>query len=787
MTIACAALICALYANTASELQKLPPGDPSLEVLQKARLHFADDLPSALLPAEEEFLRATARGDVAELGRPVPLIWPTGFFTGAGILAAHMLANDPANAAAWEPQRIIRADRISWLCTDPVARRFITSKGVRLAHARIRNLLDLSSATIPFNVSIEDCSTDAPIDLQHAHLGFLSLAGTSTTSIDARRLQTDDDVFLNRGFTARGSVDLSGATIGRALDCEAGCFLNANSTALNAERVHVGDYAAFSGGFRAEGTVVLQAASIAKDISFSGGTVNCPRGDAIIGDNVTIEGSVHFTDGFRATGGVRLTSAAIRRDLVCDGACFICSRTTAPGATPAFIAFDAESIKVDGSIFLREGFAARGEVLLAFATIGRNLECDGGFFDNVSHPDCGGDDFVQTTQPPAGATNARAINADGIKVEGHVFMRHGRNPFVAYGEVFLINAAIGQDLDCSGGQVLNGSGHALSADRVKVKGSVFLRNEFRAEGDVRFPGANIGGDLRCTGGLLDNGTGISLNASGVFVGGSVFCDNDFHSSGEVDLSGATVIKTLHWFKVNQPSDVTTLDLRSSDIRTLHFGLAKDLPARLLLHGLAYADFIEEHGEELRDVADRRRAAPDLQCLLQFLEKQPEFSPQPYEQLAKVLRAAGDEETAKSILIAKSRRTNDAEKSLPVKTFYWAWDKVSGFGYQPLIAVYWLSGFIVVGVVFFELGYLRGVLVEEQKDAAAFVDYPKFNPLAYSIESFVPVLSLSVAKYWLPSPARGRWGRVLRWYLWIHIFAGWAFAALIANAVYRVIQ
>ena len=91
-------------------------------------------------------------------------------------------------------------------------------------------------------------------------------------------------------------------------------------------------------------------------------------------------------------------------------------------------------------------------------------------------------------------------------------------------------------------------------------------------------------------------------------------------------------------------DLMTLDLRSATIGTL-WDEKKSWPQKdkLNLSGLVY-DAI--HEEAPRD--SKRR--------LKWLRLQPErpFSPQPYEQLAKVLRASGYERKAKKVLIGKQR-------------------------------------------------------------------------------------------------------------------------------------
>ncbi len=92
----------------------------------------------------------------------------------------------------------------------------------------------------------------------------------------------------------------------------------------------------------------------------------------------------------------------------------------------------ADGAHVKNSIFLRSGFHAGGEVRLAAARIGGNLECDGSTFENP----------VRSGAPGSGF----ALVADGAIVDGAVFLRNGFN---AEGEVRLVGAQVGGYVECT--------------------------------------------------------------------------------------------------------------------------------------------------------------------------------------------------------------------------------------------------------------------------------------------------------------------------------------------------
>ena len=59
--------------------------------------------------------------------------------------------------------------------------------------------------------------------------------------------------------------------------------------------------------------------------------------------------------------------------------------------------------------------------------------------------------------------------------------------------------------------------------------------------------------------------------------------------------------------------------------------------------------------------------------------------------------------------------------------------------------------------------------------------PLFNPIVYSLDSFVPLIDLHQAKYWLPT------GLLLRTYHWLHIIAGWALTSLLVVGMTRLVR
>src|SRR6266849_5661253 len=132
-----------------------------------------------------------------------------------------------------------------------------------------------------------------------------------------------------------------------------------------------------------------------------------------------------------------------------------------------------------------------------------------------------------------------SIAADGAQVRNRVFLRDG---FHASGQVRFPAARIGGTLECDGSTFENParpgspeSGVALTAEGAIVGGGVFLRNGFNSFGEVKMAGAQLGGYFDCTNAIFSNppqdqtkGSGIALNADSIVVRGSVFLHTGFH-------------------------------------------------------------------------------------------------------------------------------------------------------------------------------------------------------------------------------------------------------------------
>jgi len=136
-------------------------------------------------------------------------------------------------------ERIIRGELLSWLCTNPNASAQITYRGISIAGAEIVRQLDLEWARISFPITVFQCVFRDPIILDHSHMFFLNLEGSSVSAFRANTALFEADLFLRSGFKAEGGVGLTDAKINGNLDCAGGQFkTNEKTPALSSRRLY---------------------------------------------------------------------------------------------------------------------------------------------------------------------------------------------------------------------------------------------------------------------------------------------------------------------------------------------------------------------------------------------------------------------------------------------------------------------------------------------------------------------------------------------------------------------
>jgi len=387
--------------------------------------------------------------------------------------------------------------------------------------------------------------------------------------------------------------------------------------------------------------------------------------------------------------------------------------------------------------------------------IGGSLMCDGGSFKN---------------------SGKRALYADGAKIGRAIRLRNG---FVAEGEVTLYGAETRGNLNCNRGSFKNAGKRALNATLANIGGSVLFRDAAHAEGDLQLYGTRIGADLDLSGANFAAETPVRLRIVGA------------------DIKGALKIHSL------TKSPKTEMQISDTSCAVLDDRLEawRDL-GRLDLDGFAY--------RRIRD-PDKATFRVDwlrLQLPVDKAECHGSFRPQPYRQLAQVLRAQGHETESREILVgmAEDRRKYGR---LGGWSWFWTWVlwHVMRNGYKPLRAFFWLLLLWVANGLVFYGGYHAGLMgPTDQKAFEAVITnhgvvpdwYPRFRAVSYAIDVSLPIISLgerdkwrpldrpvdpkSILPAWVPDAFAIWLPDALVFYRWIAIAAGWFLASMLLAGV-----
>ena len=474
---------------------------------------------------------------------------------------------------------------------------------------------------------------------------------------------------------------------------------------------------------------------------------------------------------------------------------------------------DAQRLQCNGPLHLRAGFQATGLVDLTGATIDGQLDCAGGKF----------------------LAKGLALNCDTISVGAAVFLRTG---FEAQGEVKLVGAKIGGQLSCTGGKFL-AQDKALNCNGISVGASVFLRNEFEAHGKVNLVRAKIDGQMACNRGKF-LAEGIALHCDATIVGADVFLQDEFEARGRINLNRAEIAGNL---VLSSATLTTGLDAQGMRVRAqfvwadiegdgievdlidAKVGTLVDSPGswtsvkRLRLSSFRY---------------DRIESKMDVQERLDWLTKHDAsvrpFTPQPYVQLANVLRRQGMISAVNTVMIKREDLQRDADMKQAVQGNEW-WGLFAlvmllrpflslpfkwmfGYGHQPSRVLFWIAVILGITICCAQQIHIHGqfaptssvVLTSQdwldsfpteplhpdsplwrtQMDAWAQTtsgrDYTSFSAFLYALDLFIPLDALGQEKNWAPSAERGWWGEWGHRLRWLVQMAGWVITAIGAAVV-----
>jgi len=361
------------------------------------------------------------------------------------------------------------------------------------------------------------------------------------------------------------------------------------------------------------------------------------------------------------------------------------------------------------------------------------------------------------------------ITGEMAAVDGNIRLTFGN-----YEQVLFYRASISGTMDLSASRVQTSDAPAISGVEASIGGDVLFHQGFATNGMV---------DLR----LVRIGHSLSFNHA------------RFYGAQDTGLNAerAMIQGPLYWVGITLTPH-TQLDLADAHASELWDDQSSwPTPGNLMLSGFQYVGFGGD-------------SPADSQSRLSWLARQPRgFRAQPYAELAKALMAGGQTDDAIAVAIAQ-RADQRREGGLGMAERAWnaLLQATIGYGFIPLRALWWILGFVALGTVLFQWGYERRVVSPTEETAyESFMQsgrtpphYPPFNAFVYSLENFLPVVDLHQGEYWRPNPSHGAAGHLhsggehrrdagvlLRWYLWVHILAGWILTPLLAAGLSGLIH
>ncbi|WP_324783698.1 oxidoreductase [Streptomyces sp. H51] len=346
--------------------------------------------------------------------------------------------------------------------------------------------------------------------------------------------------------------------------------------------------------------------------------------------------------------------------------------------------------------------------------------------------------------------SGRSIAGDGLSVGQDL----QAELLESHGELSLRGAKIGVSLSLRGARLANPAARlALNAPQLTVERTLYLTP------------AGVGSPL-LSGTTPERGTRIQRFEC---LGGVRLDDGRFGDA--VDLERARFVFT----------DDQELSLRRVQTPELRF--LGEAPARgkVVLSGARVVNLVDrasawpgpgnlQMGGFTYEALVPRGPFPLAERLDWVSAATAEYNPEPYERLASVLRAGGEDEDAREVLLAKQRRRRE---TLPPAAKLWGYaqDWTVAYGYRPGRAAVWMAVLWAAGSLAF--AHASHPPVENAGS-------PVWNPALFALDLLLPVIDLGQVGSW---QLHGGW----QWLAAALILLGWVLATTVAAGATRLLR
>lgn len=628
---------------------------------------------------------------------------------------------DPTRPEGFPDNRVLSSAFISTVLLADKYRHALTRNGLRIRGARFKELLDLRNAELAHELWLDRSVLEKGADffgLRSARR--ITLDGTAVTGpLDMAQLRVDGDLSM------RGS-----RTVGMNLDfAQVSGVLNLNNAEFSGVLEALSSTIGFVGMMEGRFTdVVLVGSHIRSHLVLSGSKV----GGELDMQALQVDGNLGIVSKSEI-GQVLLGNAHLHGHLSIDDA-------TVHGN------LDMTNLQLDGDMDMSNG-SVFSEIVLIGAHVG----------DLVS---------LQKSKVTG------ALNMFSLHLGGSLDMSGGAD----FSQVILANAKIGGFVNLTGSRVHG----TLDMYGLDLGGNLQMNDKAEFT-DISLLDARIGGLLN----LRSAKTSGSLNCESIQVNGDAFLGDGaeffgpitfvFGKVGELELANATFHGNVDLTGAQIRSDLVlgspggapphwpgTAELILNDATVDAIQDSRDSwPAKIDLNGFIYRSLSGIFGGAGDRMADRPVA------WFESWLARGEYSPQPYEQLAAVLRAGGRPDAADRILYVSKQNERMRAEWLQ-RVWLTALDWTVGYGFHVERALFWAAGFVLAGVI-----VLR-VSGEGRKHGMPY-------GIGFSFDLLLPIIQLRKMHYDIDLAG---WAR---YYFYLHKIAGYVLGSFLVVGVSGLVK
>jgi hypothetical protein len=688
-------------------------------------------------------------------------------------------------------------------------RRATTPPVLRFTDRHIVGVLDLRAVEFPHLLEFVRCRFEEPPDLRQTNLAGCEFVTCRLPGFEGRNLYSDNDLRFVGGTRVEGRIDLTDAEIGGSLELTGAKLVNAGGYALHADRLQLAG-ALLAANIEVRGQLRLPGLRTGGNVNLSGALLDSPEGYALDGNGVQVGGNFQCvatsTRRFTSTGRLYLPSARIESDFSMRGALLRpADEDYSDGGNQRF--FDpratliADRMQVSGDMAFDQDFTSTGTLRIVNARIGGSLRLASATIDLSD----GLEPFEERTgkQVAPGPYRYRALHLDGTEIDGGI---DARNTRIA-GQVRLVDVNTRGSVVLDGSILSNRDGDVVEGRRFTTGGNLDARGVV-VFGSVLLPEADIGAnfDLRASRLLRpgryrrDQSQKPSVDLRVAQIGRDLVCargdGRSFSAHGEIrirraeigrqtNFQGAELGSRLNVTAINAYGLITQelrVDVAAAPRGQVNLRHARcatladndkfwDASGHISLHDFRYDALAEPI--ELDDDAQVKHRLRLLRNAMGDI-----YRPGPYDQFATMLRAAGNEEHAATVLIDKQRwryaALADGYRLLGLPVMLWSWLQRSmvGYGYRPMRALLWLVALLVGGSVWFSL---QSRPVEANAD-----DHLVWSPVLFTIDQLVPIVDFGHKNRW-------HFDGASQWITAGLVAAGWILATTVAAGITRMLR